>query len=54
MIPALPALATLADVVRWGLAQAPPEMIADVIVQDEYSHDIVLPWRGRYLVFDTT
>lgn len=54
MIPELPALATLAAVVRWGLAQSPPEMIADVVVQDEYSHDVVLPWGDRWLVFDTT
>lgn len=46
---------TLADLIPWGLAQVPPLTIEDVVVQDEYTHDVLLPWRGgRYLVFDTT
>ena len=41
-------LRALDDVVRWGAVE-------DVIVQDEYTHDVLVPWReGRYLVFDTT
>jgi hypothetical protein len=48
-------LGTLADVIMWGLRAAPPRVVVAVVVQDEYTHDIVLPWRdGRYLVFDTT
>jgi hypothetical protein len=47
--------ATLEDVVRWGLSQAPPRMVARVVVQDEYTHDVVLPYTdGVYLVYDTT
>jgi hypothetical protein len=46
---------TLAEVLRWGLAQTPPRVIAEVIIQDEFTHDVVLPWRGDlHLVYDTT
>jgi len=48
-------LATLEDVLRFGFAQRPAWEIADVIVQDEYTHDVVV--RGpapAFLVFDTT
>lgn len=46
---------TMEDVVRWGLAQKPPRLVEDVIVQDEYTHDVVLRHpSGVYLVYDTT
>ncbi|MRG95894.1 hypothetical protein [Polyangium spumosum] len=46
---------TLEDVVRWGLSLAPPRLIADVVVQDEYNHDVVLEHpAGVFLVYDTT
>ena len=42
-------LDTLEDVLRWG------GDVLDVIVQDEYTHDVVVAGRdGAYLVFDTT
>jgi hypothetical protein len=47
-------LSSLADVVRWGLAASPPALVADVVVQDEYTHDVILPWGAHHLVFDTT
>ena len=47
-------LASLAAVIRWGLALSPPAIIADVVVQDEYCHDALLPWGYWWLVFDTT
>ncbi|MCX4243356.1 hypothetical protein [Paraliomyxa miuraensis] len=38
----------LQDVVRW-------RMVSDVVVQDEYTHDVVVPWNdGMVLVYDTT
>lgn len=38
----------LQDVVRW-------RMVASVVVQDEYTHDVVVPWDdGLYLAYDTT
>ncbi len=47
-------LALLQDVVRWGFASTPPRDVAEVVVQDEFTHDVVLPWEEeRYLVFDT-
>ena len=46
---------TLEDVVRWGLAQRPARLVESVVVQDEYTHDVVLRWAdGVYLVYDTT
>ncbi|MDX2010569.1 MAG: hypothetical protein SFW67_10280 [Myxococcaceae bacterium] len=48
-------LSSLQDVVRWAFAQTPPRDVAAVVVQDEYCHDVVVPWRdGLVLVFDTT
>jgi hypothetical protein len=48
-------LGMLEGVVRWGYAAVPPRDVAAVVVQDEFSHDVVMPWeRGLYLVFDTT
>jgi hypothetical protein len=46
---------TLEDVVRWGLAHKPPRLVRDVVVQDEFTHDVVVPLRdGFHLVYDTT
>ncbi len=42
----------LADVVRWCAARDQP--IVDVITQDEYTHDVIVPWGARWLVYDTT
>ena len=49
----------LADVMTWALSSRPgvfiPSVVADVIVQDEFTHDVVVPWRdGLVLVYDTT
>jgi hypothetical protein len=42
-------------VIRWGLASEPRRVIAGVVVQDEYTHDIVVPWGdGLWLVYDCT
>jgi hypothetical protein len=50
---------TLTDVLNWGLNQpigtVHPQIVADVIVQDEYSHDVIVPWRdGLVIVYSTT
>jgi hypothetical protein len=51
-------LESLSDVIRWGRSQAPgsvlPPVITDVIVQDEFTHDAIVPWRGRAIVFGST
>ena len=46
-------LATLEDVLRVGFGQQPAWEILDVIVQDEFTHDVIVRGPG-YLVFDTT
>lgn len=47
--------ATLADVIVWGVAQIPECIVAEVVVQDEFTHDVILPYRdGMHLVYDTT
>ena len=49
----------LKDVMNWALSHPVdtflPQVVADVIVQDEFTHDVVVPWReGLVLVYDTT
>ena len=49
----------LQDVVSWGLRKESgvvlPGVIAEVIVQDEFTHDAIVPWRdGLVLVYGTT
>ena len=46
-------LATLEEVLRVGFAQR--WELADVVVQDEYTHDVIIEGPPpAYLVFDTT
>lgn len=47
---------TLEDVVRWGLGCKPTKPIVEVVVQDEYTHDVVVEISAGdcYAVFDTT
>lgn len=51
----LPAHGTLLEVVRWSAAQIPPVVIANVVTQDEFTHDLVLRWQaGLFLVYGAT
>lgn len=35
--------------------QRPPLAIQEIITQDEYTHDVLVPFlEGRYLVYDIT
>ena len=45
---------TLADVLAWGARQVPRVNVAEIVTQDEYTHDVVLPFAEFYLSFDTT
>lgn len=46
-------IASLHDLIQWGLPRG--WMVSGVVVQDEYTHDVVLPaGEGRFLVFDST
>jgi len=45
----------LDDVFAWGRAQAPPVVPAEVVRQDEFTHDVLVPLpSGRWLVYGTT
>lgn len=49
----------LNDVMRWALSHPKgvfiPSVVAQVIVQDEFTHDVIVPYRdGLVLVYDTT
>ncbi len=44
---------TLERVVRWGMMQG--HLVADVVAQDEYTQDVVLPIDDAlYLIYDAT
>ncbi len=45
---------SLERVLKWGREQRPPLEIASILTQDEYTHDVLVPFEGRYLVYDTT
>ena len=48
-------LETLEDLLRFGFAQHPPWELAEVVVQDEFTHDVIVRGPGpAFLVFDTT
>jgi hypothetical protein len=48
-------LDTLEDVLRFGFTQRPAWELADVIVQDEFTHDVIVEGPApAFLVFDTT
>jgi len=48
------ALRSLEDVLAWAFAQRPPAELLEVIVQDEFTHDVIVRHGDEYLVFDTT
>jgi hypothetical protein len=55
----LSAQENLRDVMSWALSSQSgtfiPSVVAEVIVQDECTHDVVVPWRdGLVLVYDST
>jgi hypothetical protein len=46
---------TLAEVLAWAREQSPPREVVEIVTQDEYTHDVVVPFEGDcFLVFDTT
>jgi hypothetical protein len=46
-------LPTLGEVLRFGFAQQPSWELVDVIVQDEFTHDVIVAGPA-FVVFDTT
>ncbi len=45
---------TLADLLRWCATQSPHVQVSKIVTQDEYTHDVVLPFGSHFLSFDTT
>ena len=45
---------TLADLLAWSARQSPRVQVAEIVTQDEYTHDVVVPYGSIYLSFDTT
>ncbi len=48
-------LSTLDGVIRWAHARTPAAEFVDVVVQDEFTHDVVVRAGSHvFLAFDTT
>ena len=45
---------TLEQALDWGRTQRPAVDVESILTQDEYTHDVLIPFEGRYLVSDTT
>jgi hypothetical protein len=48
----------LTDVLAWAATKPKtdvhPQIVAEVITQDEFTHDVIVPYRDIFLVYDTT
>jgi hypothetical protein len=45
----------LDDIFAWGRRQSPAVHPVDVVKQDEFTHDVLVPFpNGRWLVYGTT
>ncbi len=48
-------LPTLKSVLEWGLARRPPAEFVDVVIQDEFHHDVIVRISdGVFAVFETS
>lgn len=45
---------SLESALNWGRTQHPRAAVESILTQDEYTHDVLIPFEGRYLVYDTT
>jgi hypothetical protein len=45
---------TLERALEWGRTVKPPLAVESILTQDEYTHDVLVPYERRYLVYDTT
>lgn len=45
---------TLEQALAWARALTPPRSVESVLTQDEYTHDVLIPYGNRYLVYDTS
>ncbi|HEY6223262.1 MAG TPA: hypothetical protein VIW26_05730 [Gemmatimonadales bacterium] len=51
---AIAAQTTLERALDWARALTPPRGVESVLTQDEYTHDVLIPYGTRYLVYDTS
>ena len=55
LTPILAEQRSIARALAWMRAQRPPLAPADLVTQDEYSHDVLVPYpNGLWLVYDST
>ncbi len=48
-------LPTLKSILEWGLSRRPPVEFVDVVIQDEFHHDVVVRVSNRvFAVFETS
>ncbi|HXJ29938.1 MAG TPA: hypothetical protein VNG35_04840 [Gemmatimonadales bacterium] len=45
---------TLEQAIDWARTLTPPRAVESVLTQDEYTHDVLIPYGSRYLVYDTS
>ena len=49
---------TLGQVLMWASSKPKseflPQIVAEIITQDEFTHDVIIPFKNFYLVYDTT
>jgi len=50
---------TLRQVLTWAGGAQPkgdflPQIVAEVVTQDEFTHDVVVPYKDLFLVYDST
>jgi hypothetical protein len=46
---------TLGKALDWCRQHSPPLAVEDILTQDEYTHDVLVPYRSSlYLVYDAT
>lgn len=49
---------TLGRVLAWANSKSKrdflPQIVAEVITQDEFTHDVVVPYKKLFLVYDTS
>jgi hypothetical protein len=45
---------TMERALAWFFAHTPPLAPEDLVAQDEFSYDLLVPYRGLYLSYDTS
>lgn len=49
---------TLGHVLKWAGSNTKseflPQTVAEVVMQDEFTYDVIVPYKNLFLIFDTT